>query len=464
MIVCRSCGHENADGADFCASCGTFLEWTGEKVGEAKPTPPRPTSRPAPQPGGKPAVSSSSAPRPQAKPATPAATSKPSTAAAGAGTGAKPAEPAATAAAGTTRPSEPAVASSHNSEAAAAAKAPEQSEEDRKKAEAEARARALVTRPTATTPASRAAQPARPAASAPSDGARQPTAQRPVAQKPGAAKTRVAPKPPQAKGREYKPGDKICGQCGEGNDPARKFCRKCGTSLVEAVVAAEPSWWKRLFSKKKKTLKAGERRTRADGTLKDGRPRVFQGLKKTFNVLFAILAILLMFAFIGPWRGSVLDAMRDTTNKVKRIFIAEYEPLHADGIEATSSLPEHPAAMAIDGATNFAWQEGAPGDGEGQKLVLTFNQQVDIDKIGIRSGASNQQEEFLAQPRPRELHIVFSNGAQKDITLKDTPEFQTFNVKAHAIVRMEITVTSVITSFKGGHDMGIAEVELFTRK
>lgn len=461
MIVCRSCGHENADGADFCASCGTFLEWTGEKVVEPKPTPPRPASRPSPQPGSKPAVSPSSTPsaaREQAKPAPTAGTSEP------AGSAAAPAAAAGTSAtSGTSKAAEPAVASGNSAGASASTEAPALSEEDRKKAEADARARALVTRPTATTPATRATQPSRPAA-AQSNAGRQPTAQRPVAQKPGAAKTRVAPKPPKAKGREYKPGDKICGQCGEGNDPARKFCRKCGTSLVEAAVAAQPSWWKRTFSKKKKTLKAGERNTRADGTLKDGRPRVFQGLKKTFNVLFAILAILLMIAFIGPWRGSVMGTVRDATSKVKRIFVAEYEPLHADGIEATSSLPDHPAAMAIDGATNFAWQENAQGDGEGQKLVLTFNQQVNVDQIGIRSGASNEQEEFLAQPRPRELHIVFSNGAQTDIRLKDTPDFQTFKVKAHDIVRMEITVTSVNTSFKGGHDMGIAEVELFTRK
>ena len=32
MIVCRKCGYQNDDADGFCGSCGSFLEWTGEKV------------------------------------------------------------------------------------------------------------------------------------------------------------------------------------------------------------------------------------------------------------------------------------------------------------------------------------------------------------------------------------------------------------------------------------------------
>lgn len=274
---------------------------------------------------------------------------------------------------------------------------------------------------------------------------------------------KVPPKPPAPKGRQFKPGDRICGDCGEGNDRARKFCHKCGASLIEAQVVPEPPWWKRIFTRKKKVLKAGERNTRADGTLKDGRG-FGRGLKKVFKIIVAILVLLFIIAYIGPWRGTVNDKLSSGYHKVKRVFIAEYVPLHADAIDATSALPDHPASMAIDGATNFAWEEAAPGDGEGQKLILTFNKQVNVDQIGIRAGVSNKQDEFLKQPRPSGLHIVFSDGSSKDLKIKDTPNFQNFKVKAHAIVRMEITVTTVYTSFEGGHDMGIAEVELFTRK
>ncbi|MBA2281151.1 MAG: hypothetical protein H0W25_07935, partial [Acidimicrobiia bacterium] len=32
MIVCRKCGFHNQDADAFCGSCGSFLEFTGEKV------------------------------------------------------------------------------------------------------------------------------------------------------------------------------------------------------------------------------------------------------------------------------------------------------------------------------------------------------------------------------------------------------------------------------------------------
>ncbi|MFE0589777.1 hypothetical protein ACFW18_08140, partial [Micromonospora echinospora] len=32
MIVCRECGNHNGDADTFCGSCGSFLEWTGEKT------------------------------------------------------------------------------------------------------------------------------------------------------------------------------------------------------------------------------------------------------------------------------------------------------------------------------------------------------------------------------------------------------------------------------------------------
>jgi len=32
LIVCRECGNHNGDPDTFCGSCGSFLEWTGERT------------------------------------------------------------------------------------------------------------------------------------------------------------------------------------------------------------------------------------------------------------------------------------------------------------------------------------------------------------------------------------------------------------------------------------------------
>ena len=49
MIVCKICGFDNEPGAQFCGSCGGFLEWTGEQTAPEPPIAPIPPT-PAPQP------------------------------------------------------------------------------------------------------------------------------------------------------------------------------------------------------------------------------------------------------------------------------------------------------------------------------------------------------------------------------------------------------------------------------
>ena len=90
------------------------------------------------------------------------------------------------------------------------------------------------------------------------------TDDQPIARKPT---DEVAPKPRpvgSVEQRVAQPGDRICGACGEPNDPSRKFCRRCGANLVEAkvVAAAKVAWYRRLFGggdKAPKQYAAGER-------------------------------------------------------------------------------------------------------------------------------------------------------------------------------------------------------------
>ena len=62
----------------------------------------------------------------------------------------------------------------------------------------------------------------------------------PAGVQPTAVRSRVPPTvtaaPPT---KELSAGDLVCGQCGEGNEPVRKFCRRCGNSLATAEVAID---------------------------------------------------------------------------------------------------------------------------------------------------------------------------------------------------------------------------------
>ena len=82
-----------------------------------------------------------------------------------------------------------------------------------------------------------------PSPTAATSAAVRPQAQTPTAQQPTKAKRPPRPAPKQkAPDQSIKAGDLVCGQCGQGNDPGRKFCRKCGNSLAEAVPPVAPTW------------------------------------------------------------------------------------------------------------------------------------------------------------------------------------------------------------------------------
>ena len=367
-------------------------------------------------------------------------------------------------------------AAAHQRAEAEAARA---EEEAARAAEAVRRASALVARPPASSAATRPAgapRARRPARSTPdpegSDVATgpvapgrptQPSARQlsssPEARKPGRPKRDQAPVRPPAPPRTIQPGDLICGQCGEGNDPSRKFCRRCGASLVQAAVAPEPSWWRRLLKRRRAPVKAGDRpgrQSRSGGRALSGM------MRKAVGILAALGLLGITLAAIGPWRDSVTGGADSAFDSVRRRISPKYEPVRPSSAIASSSLPNHDPKMAIDGISNSYWAEGAQGDGEGQQLVLRFDRPVDLDRIGILTGASRKPEDFLAQPRPERLHLVFSDGSTADVSIKDSAGFQTFTIKARQATTVEVQIKSVYKAL-GGKDLAITEIELFTK-
>lgn len=280
----------------------------------------------------------------------------------------------------------------------------------------------------------------------------QPAAMRPQqAQRPPPA-VRAQPAPPT---RQRGPDDLICGDCGEGNPPTRRFCSRCGASLHEAVVVPRP-WWRRLSGWRDRRRAAGSRpRRRSVGSsaARGVRVLVRRGLAA------AVLLAGLLYAVAPPVRGWVNREALGATQWVQSLISSQFVPVHPTSTSATAQLRDHPARLATDGVTNTFWV--APDGAAQPTLVLGFDRPVGLARAIVRVGGG---QDFQAFGRPERLHLVFSTGRSTDLTLQDTPEEQEVDLHGGAgVTSVEIHVVSVYRSVRN-RGMALTEIELFDRR
>jgi hypothetical protein len=290
--------------------------------------------------------------------------------------------------------------------------------------------------------------------------ARTPGAQQPGAQKPGAAakaKPKVVKEPPS---RVIKPGDLVCGECGEGNDVGRKFCRRCGTSLVDAPVAKKPGFFKRLFTRKPKAAaEAGSRPGRGGGGGGGGKKgnmgRSGRQAKGKFLGVFGsarqFLAILAIFGigvgFLLPnVRGKIFDGMNSGINKVKSIVSPSYSTVFVDQAQSqgSSETPGAGAALASNGIKNDHWAP-LPTD-QTPQLQLRFEDPTNLDILFVYSGNQDDTKNFAANPRPKDLFVTMIDSKlqkfTKQIRLDDKPAAQKFTLNGKNVKTVIVDIQS----------------------
>ena len=423
MIVCKQCGHHNEDNDTFCGSCGKFLEWSGERVAVAEPEPRAPAveAEPEPEPARlglfdrvkhavgleetapNPATAAGPSDAPLPPPAPMAARSSPTAAAAPAATPIAPAVPLRTVPV--------------NSSAYAPTNAAEP-------------VLAGVASPLPS---------AAPTAASPSLNSDEPLSRRPTSVAPAIARPRTGPRTMEQPTRRH-PGDLICGQCGEGNDPTRHFCRRCGSELAEAVVIALP-WYRRLLNR----VFPGRKREAGWRPKRVGAPNVTGMFMRV--VRLAIVALLLVgllaFVLVPPFHNLVVAKVTSGFTALRKTVHPNFDPVYPVAASATSSTPAHPAKLAIDRTLGTYWAASAAD--KAPVLVLQFSGPVDLAEIGFTSGASgtSPNDAFLGQPRPHLVHLVFSNRYTTDISLSDKDAAQFNPIDAKQVTSVEIHVMSV---------------------
>lgn len=418
MIVCKQCGHHNEDSDTFCGSCGKFLEWTGERVIVAQPEPePAPAPEPEPEPARvgfmdrvKQAVGmEDEAPPPPATTVEAPAAPPPLTAVAVA------AAPPLNATAAPVAAPEPVLAG--------------------------------------------VGAPAAPAA-VPAGSVDEPVSRRPTSLAPVVTRPRPGPRTMEPPTRRN-PGDLICGQCGEGNDPTRHFCRRCGNSLDEAIAVRLP-WYRRFFNRLfgVRTREAGWRPRRV------GPPNVMGGVMRVVRLaIVAMLAVgILGFLLIPPFHNWVVNKVTAGVTSVRKVVHPNYDTVYPVAAAATSQTAGHAASLTIDRTSNSYW--AAISTDKTPQLVFTFSEPQDLSEILFRSGAPGAQpSDFLNQPRPKAVHIIFTDAQGKlitatDITLTDQEGSQFYPIEAKQTTTARIQIQSVYPATGAARSaVAIAEVE-----
>lgn len=302
-----------------------------------------------------------------------------------------------------------------------------------------------------------------------------PTAIQPMKPAPVVDRPRPQARPMQREEPKVRPGDLVCAQCGTGNDPARKFCRHCGASLVLAEVQAPLTWWQRVkaWFKGRPPPKGKEKVGRAKrGTGKKvagvGK-KIFAGALAVLLLMFGVLPVIQTFApsFKVPGSDWAHRQYAGVAKKVKNVIHPRLDPIHAVGITSTSADPSHPAALAIDTYRNTFWLPavvGADGHGIGQSLLLTFDRKVTIRQIIVTPGINVNEGDFLKNPTPNDIELIYNcdNAHPEDITVKDQAKGEANRLSNAKNVRtLTVTIKSINPHQGPGQVAAITEIELF---
>jgi hypothetical protein len=248
------------------------------------------------------------------------------------------------------------------------------------------------------------------------------------------------------------PGETACPACGVGNDPTRRFCRRCGTPLAGVAVARLP-WWRRLLARLR------GRRAHAAGYRPRTRTRFRGG---PWTVLVFLLAAVVAVALIPSLRGLVgagVTAVRDR--------LANREQVTPVNATASSSADGHPAKNLYDAATNVYWAPSVPSTGAvGQWVALDLARPVRLLDLVFTTGISADRQQFLTEARPEHVEVTLTaaDGTTRvrSLRLHDAAGAQRFDVTGDGVTRIQVTIRSIYGA-RPGRQVAIAEVEVFVR-
>ena len=306
----------------------------------------------------------------------------------------------------------------------------------------------------------------------PAPGTRRRPTEEPTELAPQIARARAIAVTKTAPSRRLQPGDLICGTCGEGNPSTRRFCSRCGSSLIEAVRVRE-SWWRRLL---RKLMPRRGPKVVALGKVSYGqqeagtsaphlaKPRFDfkHTLRRTLRTVRLVVSVVvlvggLLFAAYPPFRHAVATRFDSLKSRVTNDIGTNLSPVHAATVTADATSDGSSPLNAADELLNTYWL--APWSSSAEPtLTFTFTHHVTLKRMILHAGATNN---FVQFGRPSQLILKFSNGESVTLVPQDTPQAQQISIShADLITSVQIKVAG-INPGAAGSDVAITEIEFF---
>lgn len=187
-------------------------------------------------------------------------------------------------------------------------------------------------------------------------------------------------------------------------------------------------------------------------------------------VIIVILAVVVAF-FVLPMLDSKPSASKASVSAASSAStsVTGATPPIFPNVTVSSQLPgdadtaDYGASNLTDDKRETAWNEGAPGAGEGEWVKFSANTPQRVTSVSIMGGFPKLYKDgsdvYQKNPRPREITISYDGGSQK-FTMQDSRgEFQTFTLsKPVDTTWVTITIDSVYPGSKYD-DCCIAEVK-----
>jgi hypothetical protein len=269
------------------------------------------------------------------------------------------------------------------------------------------------------------------------------------------------------------PGDISCRICGTGNDPSRRFCRKCGESLVFVPAPPVLTWSQRMRTWLQ--LKLGRLRRRPGEPQQEppapGSSGPGLSLVGVTRGALAVVAVVGIFAAVGPYRH---EASADVTSLRKRVVP---KPSYVDDEVATAgknqqvittltdkTLDPVPFTSTTINTSNIADPNNLPvfsvafgKDGGQNKAVNLFKVGVVGDKLGPQPPTHPYVEQLLLVA----YGIDNRQRKAKTFTLRDNNSFQSFLFNVNHVVRVDFYVLNTYNSATRTGAYTIDQAEFF---